>query len=93
MNPCDDCPINDKIYECCGRFPETGCVVPFPADYDLPLYACPHLNPSGRCEIYEKRPYACQSHHCYHYDSMNSGGVGYLFIKDVLEYWRDDYDE
>ena len=81
MNPCDECPIDDKIYECCGRFPETGETACFTTTDNRTVYACPNLRADGKCGIYENRPYACQAHHCYHYDSIDSMGNGFQALK------------
>jgi len=88
MNPCDDCPIDDKIYECCGRFPETGDTALRPVRENHTLRACPYLSAAGKCKIYEKRPYACRSHHCYHYDTINGVGGSYQSVKDQ---WKNGW--
>ena len=92
MNPCDDCPIDDKIFECCGRFPESGETSLFATNDSRSIFACPNLLANGKCGIYEKRPYACQSHHCYYYDAMNGIGGGFQTMKDQWGKWleRDD---
>ncbi|MBC2716905.1 MAG: hypothetical protein HF978_16500 [Desulfobacteraceae bacterium] len=93
MNPCDDCPIDDKIYECCGRHPETGAVAPFTIGKNRLLFACPQLNTAGKCKIYDNRPYACQAHHCYGYDTMNNVGDGYRILSDQWNVWHEDDNE
>lgn len=70
MNPCDACPIADKIYECCGRYPETGESVDFALENNLWVGACPYLATDGRCRIYDQRPLACRMHTCYHFDGF-----------------------
>jgi len=92
MNPCDECPIDDKIYECCGRFPETGEMALLQVNHDRSLYACPHLTASGKCGIYEKRPYACQTHHCHHYNAMNAIDGEYLPLKNHWNVWCGNND-
>ncbi len=91
MNPCDDCPIDDKIYECCGRFPETGETVYLQITRDRFISACPHLKPHGTCGIYKNRPYACQTHLCYRYDAVNNIGAGYQILKNQWgNWWEED---
>jgi Fe-S-cluster containining protein len=67
MNPCENCPIEDKIYECCGRFPDSGAVGFLQIDESTWLHACPYLDRCGRCSIYENRPLGCRTHYCTHY--------------------------
>jgi Fe-S-cluster containining protein len=93
MNPCDDCRIDDKIFECCGRFPETGDTVRFLTGENRSIYACPNLCANEKCGIYENRPYACQAHHCYHYDSMNAVGGGFQALKDQWKKWQGNDEE
>lgn len=64
MNPCDGCPLPEKVYECCGRFPDTGETVVFVLDDDVSVAACPHLDANGRCRIYAQRPLNCRMHTC-----------------------------
>ncbi len=64
MSGCDTCPMAEKIYECCGRFPETGESVDFFLEENIRFSACPHLNTDGRCAIYSSRPLACRMHTC-----------------------------
>jgi Fe-S-cluster containining protein len=88
MNPCDACPIDDKIYECCGRNPETGDTARFPTTDNRPVYACPNLGANGNCGVYENRPYACQAHHCYHYAAMNSVEGGFQTLEARWKSWQ-----
>ena len=84
MNPCDDCPIDDKIYNCCGRYPETGETV----CRDLPgkgdVYTCPHLDSSGACAIYERRPLGCRTFFCSEYAGPIGIGKGYRDFLDIV---------
>lgn len=64
MNPCETCPIDDKLYECCGRHPETGETAWLKLSDGRVVRACPHLSEDGRCLIYERRPYGCRRHQC-----------------------------
>jgi Fe-S-cluster containining protein len=73
MYPCDDCPIDDKVYECCGKHPETGESVRLRIDAETVVYACPHLTASGRCAIYENRPLGCRAHYCTRYADPGIG--------------------
>jgi Fe-S-cluster containining protein len=54
----------DKIFECCGRNPETGAAVAFLMDDNRTVRACPSLDHEGRCRIYEHRPAGCRMHSC-----------------------------
>ncbi len=87
MNPCDDCPIDDKIYECCGRFPETGESAKLKIADGRVVDACPYLLADGRCAIYARRPLFCQMHFCYSYQSGSSQGAGYPALKDQWGEW------
>jgi Fe-S-cluster containining protein len=93
MNPCEKCPIDDKIFECCGRFPESGETSPFVTSDKRSIFSCPNLMANGKCGIYEKRPYACQSHQCYNFDTINGVGEGFLAMRDLRRRWRDCDDE
>ena len=90
MNPCDDCPIDDKIYECCGRFPETGETAVLETGDGREVFACPHLTPDGGCGIYKKRPHACRMHFCYGYDAVSSIKAG--FIIPGVFFWNANGD-
>lgn len=93
MNPCDDCPIHDKIHECCGRFPQTGEAGCLPVSSSMSLDACPYLSVSGICGIYETRPHACRTHYCFRYDTMNGIGMGYRELKEHLGNWGAEDSE
>ena len=54
----------DKICECCGRYPVTGASVDLVLENHYYMTACPHLDPEGRCRIYERRPPGCRNHFC-----------------------------
>lgn len=64
MSICESCDIADKIYECCGRFPDTSESVDFLLENNFHVSACPHLTPHGRCQIYTQRPLNCRMHTC-----------------------------
>lgn len=55
----------DKIYECCGRYPETGAVVDFLLENERCVPVCPYLGQDGRCRIYDHRPPGCRMHFCH----------------------------
>ena len=69
MNPCEECSLEDKVYECCGRFPDTGEVAYLKIDEQTGLYACPYLDRNGLCTIYENRPLGCRDHYCSRFNS------------------------
>jgi len=83
MNPCDHCAIDDKIYECCGRHPETGETV-FLSCNQIRV-ACPHLNETGQCRIYEHRPFACRTHYCIKYQGVNEMAEGFRAMQGWFE--------
>ena len=64
MNPCDTCAIEEKLYQCCGRHPMTGCIVDLVLEDGRVVRACPHLGPDARCTIYESRPQGCRDFIC-----------------------------
>jgi len=76
MNPCEACPLDDKIYECCGRYPETGETAPLRVDSTRTLAACPHLKPNGDCRIYDRRPYGCRIYFCHAYNTHQPWMLG-----------------
>jgi len=89
MNPCEECPLDDKIYECCGRFPDTGEAVYLQLDEFSRVLACPYLNRQGMCTIYDHRPLGCRSHFCVHYTTIKIDNPAYL---DIISYFRDGSD-
>lgn len=91
MNPCDDCPIDDKIYECCGRFPETGKTAMLEIAPSFKVFACPHLDTSGKCRIYDHRPLACQAHFCLPFSTPQSIGAGFEGFSSYFNL-RDEND-
>ncbi|MEA2102799.1 MAG: hypothetical protein U9P80_09570 [Thermodesulfobacteriota bacterium] len=80
MNPCERCPIDDKIYECCGRFPDSGETAYLELDDSRRVTACPYLDRHGRCTIYEKRPLGCQTYYCSHFLVQGKALEEYLGI-------------
>ena len=83
MNPCDECPIDDKIYECCGRFPDSGETAYLQLEGSRIVLACPYLDCRGRCTIYDTRPLGCRSHYCSAYFLQKEALRDYL---DILSY-------
>jgi hypothetical protein len=60
MSLCDECAIEEKLMQCCGRFPMTG---------ERKLLgngaaACPRLSDGGLCTIYSDRPPGCREFIC-----------------------------
>ncbi len=83
MNPCEDCAIEDKLYECCGRHPETGATVELKLNDHRVVNACPHLSANGTCLIYDSRPYGCRMYCCDRYFLQTKIGEGYkMFLAD-----------
>ena len=87
MNPCDDCPIDDKLFECCGRHPETGAVARLALKDGRVVYACPHLSADGSCLIYDKRPYGCRMHQCDRFARKSVSGEG---LEMYAALWGDE---
>ncbi len=79
MDPCEECSLDDKIYECCGRCPDTGATISMVMEPSRRLAVCPHLTRQGKCAIYEQRPARCRSFYCLKYNQ------GYSFQG---ERWR-----
>ena len=92
MSICDNCPINDKVYECCGRHPETGKQVRFAIGLEAPVYACPHLSVAGECSIYENRPLACQVHFCHLHKRLDDIGKGCHELHAFLDMFNEFLD-
>lgn len=84
INPCEECPIEDKLYECCSQFPDTGEIKYLQINPSMSVPACPFLNSNGTCSMYEHRPLACSSHFCCHYISGRRILQDYL---DIVSYW------
>lgn len=82
MNPCDHCPIDDKIFECCGRHPETGEVAVLSMTRNQRRIVCPNLSESGKCGIYTHRPFACQVHYCNGYQGINCMAVRFRDMQE-----------
>jgi len=87
MDPCEECAIADKLYECCGRHPETGAVARLRLSNNQIVTACPHLSANGSCLIYEARPYGCRMYYCDRYFLQTKIGQGY---EQFLSEWGDN---
>jgi len=70
-NPCETCPITDKIAFCCSSNPETGKskLMRFTKSRQT-VYTCDKLTTDGSCEIYNERPEACKGYSCEEVYSM-----------------------
>ncbi|MBN2160414.1 MAG: hypothetical protein JW807_13555 [Spirochaetes bacterium] len=64
MSFCEFCSIEEKLMQCCGRFPMTGERVPLTLASGEVVMACPHLSPEGRCTSYADRPQGCREFFC-----------------------------
>ncbi len=64
MPHCESCPIEEKLTQCCGRFPMTGERALLRLEDGRELLACPHLTPGGLCGIYATRPQGCRDFLC-----------------------------
>ena len=61
MSICETCPMQEKLLQCCGRYPMTG---PQTDTAGAAAAACPHLSSAGLCQIYQNRPAACREFFC-----------------------------
>jgi len=83
MDHCDECTIDDKLYICCGRYPETGVSVEINLKSGQKVYACPYLNIAGKCTIYDRRPIGCREYYCSRYKRITGIGGEYMrFLTD-----------
>ncbi len=71
-NPCSNCPIEEKIHQCCYRDPESGMSSTLLLGRGKEVTACPHLNPEGLCRQYMKRPGGCRDFICDRYRSQST---------------------
>jgi hypothetical protein len=63
MSFCETCAIEEKLMQCCGRYPMTGERTPLSYGGTL-VHACRHLSAGGLCTIYENRPQGCREFIC-----------------------------
>ena len=61
---CEICHIEEKVYQCCGRFPDGGESVPLVLDDGRILRRCPYLDSHGKCSNYTARPLGCRQFYC-----------------------------
>jgi Fe-S-cluster containining protein len=64
MSVCETCPMEEKLLQCCGKFPMTGNQADTVGATGAAATACPHLTPAGLCRIYQSRPAACREFFC-----------------------------
>ena len=64
MPGCDTCPIEEKLAQCCGRFPITGVRALLVLVGGRRTTACPQLTTGGLCGIYGSRPQGCRDFIC-----------------------------
>ncbi len=93
MNPCENCPIDDKLYECCGRHPETGESVRLRLADGRIVNACPYLSPEGFCLVYENRPYGCRMHRCGRFERLEPEQEGIDIFASVCRAAADKADD
>ncbi|MCF8036711.1 MAG: hypothetical protein K9K62_07555 [Desulfobacteraceae bacterium] len=72
-NPCEKCDIEEKVYVCCGRHPETGRRQGLQTGSNRVVMACPFLDADGWCMIYARRPQACRDFFCERFNCSASG--------------------
>ncbi len=72
MGICEDCSLEEKIYQCCARLPSTGESVPYSSG-DVVTRACPRLGQAGTCTAYDERPRGCREFYCDAYRRMEKG--------------------
>ena len=70
MSFCDECSIEEKLMQCCGKFPMSRERATLAMTGGVTVTACPHLSPGGRCTIYENRPQGCREFFC---DAFQTG--------------------
>jgi hypothetical protein len=64
MSFCEECVIEEKLMQCCGRLPMTGERAPLTLPSGVTAAACPNLSPGGLCTSYESRPQGCREFFC-----------------------------
>jgi len=60
---CESCDIEEKLLQCCGRYPMTGERTKLSCGGQI-VYACRNLSAGGLCTIYENRPQGCREFFC-----------------------------
>ena len=81
MSICESCPIEEKIYVCCARYPMTGEQVKMVFDNGVTLSVCPYFGKDGKCTIYSERPTSCRDFFCDRFsnDQFNETIMSYFF--------------
>ncbi len=74
MSFCEECAIEEKLMQCCGRLPMSGERAPFDLPNGITTAACPHLSRGGLCTIYENRPQGCREFFCDAFMTSRKGG-------------------
>jgi len=71
INPCESCPMADKIALCCSSNPETGRTktLKFIKTQQL-IRVCDKFQTDGSCGVYDERPDDCRSFVCERVYSM-----------------------
>ena len=64
MDKCYCCDIEYKVKYCCGSHPETMEIVALQIKDGRVVRACPNLNESGECKVYDDRPELCREYEC-----------------------------
>ncbi|HNW28626.1 MAG TPA: hypothetical protein PKN50_09125 [Spirochaetota bacterium] len=64
MSFCEQCSIEEKLMQCCGRLPMAGTRAPLLLQSGATVSACPHLSAGGLCTVYESRPQGCRDFFC-----------------------------
>jgi len=80
VSSCDKCPIEEKIYVCCYRYPLTGETAVLRIN-GKEFIACPYLSSTGMCRIYENRPPGCMAHFCDRHEKHSFFRAEYGFFK------------
>jgi len=64
-NPCESCPLADKIAFCCGSNPDTGKtkLLRFIKSKKI-VTVCDKFMTNGDCEVYYDRPEQCRATVC-----------------------------
>ncbi len=64
VSVCETCTMEEKIYICCARFPQTGEQKTMVLESGAVKKVCPYLTREGTCSIYSTRPDNCQKFFC-----------------------------
>lgn len=64
VSVCETCTMEEKIYICCARFPQTGEQKTMVLEGGAVKNVCPYLTREGICSIYSTRPNNCRKFFC-----------------------------